>query len=119
MKRLRDIKGERALEILADIIDPATEIASDEDFVQLYKSGVPRLKLVQYVLREFKTQVITILALLEDQDPKKYEPNLMTVPTKIMEILDDPDMEMLFMPQGQMEIESSGSATENTKAKGK
>lgn len=114
MRRLKDIKGERALDIMADILDPVTEIFADEQVAKMYRAGVNRIKLVQYVIKEYKKQVITILALLEDEDPKTYEVNLLTLPIKVAEVINDPDLNLLFTLQGQEAQTLSGSATENT-----
>lgn len=115
MKRLKDIKGDRALDIMADILDPVTEIFADEHVAEMYRAGVNRIKLVQYVIKEHKENVITILAMLDDEDPKTYEVNLLTLPLKVAEVINDPDLNLLFTLQGQEAQALSGSATENTK----
>ena len=42
--------------------------------------------------------------------------NLLTLPQQLLEIFNDPEMEMLFQSQSQTDKTSFGSATENTEA---
>ena len=117
--RLSDIKGEHALDVLADIMDPLTEILSDQEVKRLVMCD-DRMGTVRHVLKEHKTSLITILALLDGQDPETYEPTLPSIPVKILEILNDPMFVPLFQSQGQNpEKTSSGSVMVNTEARGK
>lgn len=112
--KLSDLKGEAALDALADIIDPAVEIISDVHFSKCINDG-NRLKAVQIVLRNHKKAVIEIMAACEGKKPEEYEVNLLSLPKKLLEVLNDPDVISLFQPQGQTQT-SSGSAMENTEA---
>ena len=113
--KFSELKGEAALEALADMIEPAAEIASDVHFVKCLKDG-NRMKAVELVLRNHKKAIIQILAAAEGQKPETFEVNLLTLPKKLIEVFNDPDVVDLFQLQGQ-EQTSSGSATENTEAK--
>jgi len=110
--RLKDIQGDKALDTLADLLDPIAHIMADDKMVSIFKSG-QKLKAVQYAIKEHKTEITTILALLDGENPKEYKVNLITLPIKLMELLNDEDLQGLFQLQGLTET-SSGSATENT-----
>ena len=115
--KLSDIKGEEALDVLADIIEPVAIIMADGEVSKIYKSGQPKIKLVKYIIKEHKPQVIEILAILDRKDPKEYakEMSLLTLPMKLLEILNDEDLMSVFQSQGQnMAKTSSGSVMENT-----
>jgi hypothetical protein len=63
--------------------------------------------------------VIEILAILDGADPKDYaeKVTLFTLPAKLLEIINDPDLMSLFTLQGQNKDETnSGSALENIEA---
>lgn len=115
--KISEIKGEAALDALAEIIDPATEILNDPEVKTIYKSGQPKLLLIKYLLKNHKKPLIKIMATLEGTPVEDYEFNLITLPVKLLELMNDPDLMVLFQSQGQSEKEtSSGSATESTEA---
>lgn len=115
--KLSDIKGERALEVLADIIDPATSIIADDEIVSIYKSKKPRILLAKKVIANHKKEILTILAILEGKDPKTYQPSLVQLPKMILDLINDEELASLFTSQNQMKGNvSSGSVTENIEA---
>lgn len=114
MKKLRDFKGEEALDVLADILEPSAEIMTDKEVAFLARAG-NRLGAVKLAIKNHKKAVIKILAILEGEDPLTYEPLLLTIPLKLLELFNDPDVVQVFTLQGQeTEQESSGSAMANT-----
>lgn len=115
MRRLADITGDEAMDVLADIIDPASEIAIDEKFMNLARSG-QKIKAVEYVIREHKKSILTIMAILEGEDPASYSPSIVRLPVILLEFLNDPDLQLLFPSQDP--VTSSGSAMENTEEVG-
>lgn len=115
--KLSDLKGEAALDALADLIEPITEIVTDAEFVRLAKSNAPRPKLIKAAIKGHKKAIIEILAILDGVPPDEYEVNLVTLPKKLLEVFNDPDVASLFQSQGQVTKTSSGSVTENTGAK--
>lgn len=113
--KLSEIKGEQALDVLADLIEPASEIMTDEVVRACARSG-NKLKAIKMAIKNHKRAVIAILAALDGvEDVDSYEVNVLTLPAKFVEIFNDPDVMSLFTSQGQKtEKTSSGSATENT-----
>lgn len=113
--RLSEIRGERALDALADLIDPVSIIAQDREIRLAIQNGNNNFAIKQG-LKKHKKEVMQILAILDGEDVETYSPNILTVPTKLLEILNDPDLASLFQSQGQIMNTSSGSVTENTEA---
>lgn len=115
--KLSDYKGEQALDMLADMIEPATAIMADKEIAALAKRKVPAVKIIKHAIKNHKREVIEILAILEGETPEKYEKKvtLFTLPAKLLEIFNDPDLMNLFTSQGQSKDETnSSSATEST-----
>ena len=113
--QLSDYKGEEALEILADLIEPAAEIFGDKEFARRYRTN--RLEAAKYALKNKGKAVITVLAVLDKENPETYQPGLLTIPVRLLEVLNDPDLVSLFTSQAQnAEKTSSGPAMENTEA---
>ena len=108
--KISELKGEAALDALADMIEPIAEIASDVHFVKCVRDG-NRIKAVELAIRNHKKAILQILAASEGKKQEEYEVSLLTLPKKLMEVFNDPEVMSLFPSQGQ-EI-SSGSATEN------
>lgn len=96
--KLTDIQNEQALDVLADIIEPTAEILADEEVQRIYKSE-PKLKLATYIIRNYKKNIIEIMARLDGADPAEYKFNLLTLPKKLLELLNDPDLADLFTLQ--------------------
>lgn len=117
-RKLSEIKGEDAIDVLADILEPVTSIAADDEIRKAVKAGLPKIKLIQLALKSHKKDIVKILAVMDGQDAENYEVNLLELPARILEILNDETIMSLFTSQGQMmESERSGSALENTEGK--
>ena len=118
---ISDIKGEAALDAFADMIDPAMEIMTDPAIFAAYKNPeTTRAQLVGSIVKGHKKAVITIMAILDGKDPETYadEINIFTVPAKLMEIINAPEMKSLFPSQARQKTsESFGPATVNTQEK--
>jgi len=114
--KLSEIKGDRALDMLVDLIDPITLIAADEQIIKTYRSNKPYIILIKQLIADHKKEVLTILAILNEEDPATYQPSLITLPKMLIDLLHDEELMDLFRSQAQMtESASSGPVTENTK----
>ena len=112
--KLSEYLGEEALDILADMIEPAGEIMSDKEMVKMFKEN--RFKAIKMAIKNHKKAVIQIMASIDGVPVDEYKCNVFTLPVKILEILNDPVFVQLFTSQGQTgDATSSGSALENTK----
>ena len=123
IKNLADIKGDAALELVADLIDPVTEIMSDPAVAAAYRGTDDepgsKAKAIKVAIKAHKKAVTTILALMDEEDPKTYQPSAMVIPVRLLQILNDPDMNSLFtLPDQTSEENTSGSASENSKDEG-
>lgn len=112
--KLSEFKGEEALDVLADLLEPIVEIMTDEKVIALARKN-DKVETVKAAIKNHKKAVIEILATLDRQDPKTYEVNILSLPMKLLELFNDEDLMSLFRLQGQNEEQTfSGSATENT-----
>lgn len=112
--KLSEIHGEQALSVMADLIDPLVQIFKDDE-VQKAAKGKLYTDFAKSILKRKPKEVIKVMAILDLQNPETYEVNLATLPTKIMEIVNDKELHSLFSSAAQMAVKSaSGSASENT-----
>lgn len=101
--KLSEIKGKKALEALADLIDPIAIIASDKDFLEARSAGKPMLEIAKMMLKAHPDEIITILAILDGEDPANYEVNMLTLPIKLYEVINDKEIQTLFFSLDQTE----------------
>jgi hypothetical protein len=96
MRKLSEIKGEEAFDVLAEIIEPAAEIFTDEAVKEALTQGKNKLKAVKVVLKEHKQATIAVMAALEGIPAEEYEPSLFALPAMLLEVINDPDLQKLF-----------------------
>lgn len=119
MKKLSEYKDEEALELLADILDPITDILADQEVVKAFTKK-SKLQGIGLAIKKHKRAVFECLAILEGVPVKDYHCNVITLPITILDIINDKDLIAFFGSQSQqMEEESSGSVTKTTKSKAK
>jgi hypothetical protein len=114
--KLSDYKDEKALDLLAELIEPATEILSDTE-IRNAATGSTKAAAVSIAIKKHKSAVMTILAALDGVPVEEYHCSVLTLPLKLLEILNDKETMQLFRYAGQTaEQTASGSRTENTEA---
>ena len=115
--KLSEVKGEAAIDMVADLIEPVGEIMSDKAVADAYRNK-GNLSAVKVAIKNHKKAVIEVLAILDGVPVEEYQPNIFSLPVKLLEILNDKELAQLFTLQGQMgDATSSVSASENTKDK--
>ena len=111
--KLSEYQGEAALDILADLIEPAGEIMTDKEIGDVFKKN--RFRAIGLAIKNHKKAVMQIMSTIDGVPVEEYKCNVFTLPVKILELLNDPDIVQLFTYQGQTgDANSSGSASENT-----
>lgn len=116
--KLSEYKDEAALDLLAELIAPASEIFSDAAVRAAVESD-NKAGAVSLAIKKHKKAVMAILAALDGVPVEDFHCNVLTLPLKLIELLDDPETMRLFTSAGQREEKpSSGSPTESTEAAG-
>ena len=111
MRKLSEIKGEDAFDVLAEILEPISVIATDEEFVSLVRNH-NKIGAVKVLLKNHKKEALFVMAVLDEEDPETYAPSIVRLPSMILELFNDPELLSLFRSQGT--VTSSGPATEST-----
>lgn len=100
--KLSDFKGEKAIEVFADLLEPIAEILTDSEIVKLVQSeDVKQIEVIKKILKGHSKSVVQILAILEGEDPATYKPDIITLPKKLIEIFNDEAFIDLFTSQSQ------------------
>ena len=114
--KLSDYKNEDALDLLADIIDPVSEIMTDKELQKAVK-GQNKLGVVKAIIKSHKTEILQILATLDGVPVEEYECNVFTLPVRIMELVNDKELASFFTSQEWTEEKTASIVPmENTEA---
>ena len=110
--KLSDIKGERTFDVIAEIIDPISNIAADKEATELFTrkplpDGVTARdfvmqrikKSVPILLKNHKNDLIVILAAIEGVSVDEYKGslNLVKLTTDTVELLNDEAFKAFFI----------------------
>ena len=82
--KLSEYQGEAALDVLADLIEPAGEIMSDKEIGEVFKEN--RFKAIGLAIKNHKKAVMQILAAMDGVPVDEYKCNVFTLPVKILEL---------------------------------
>ena len=119
MRKLSDVKGEDALNLIVDLIDPISEICADKALVTLLRKK-DNLNAIKLGIKSHSKSVLKILALVDGKDVDTFEPSVIEIPKMLLEVLNDPEVTSLFQSQVQSSEKTLyGLATESTKAEEK
>jgi hypothetical protein len=97
--KLSDYKNEDAVEVIADIIEPLSVIFTDEEI----KNEKNRMKAIAKALKKYKKEVIQILARIDGVPVDEYECNALTLPIKVLEVMNDKEVQDFLESLGAME----------------
>lgn len=117
---LLDARNEDALDLLADLIEPALDIMSDKEVKALLKEG-KKGKAIKHLLKEHKGSVVEILATVKGVDVEEYNSNIIEMTKELWDLINNKELVdafKVFMSQEQVDesVTSSGPAMENTEA---
>lgn len=113
--RLSEFKDEKGVEVVAKLLTPIGNIAADKEMATAQKDCKHMGEFASLLLQRHTQDVMTMLAVLNDQEPADYHCNAATVLVDVFKMISDPELMMLFGLQRQTPA-SSGSASENTEA---
>ena len=113
--RLSEFKDEKAIEVVADLLEPIYNIVSNEANAEAKDEAKDKgvLPFAAAMLKNSAKDVMAMLAILDDKDPKEYHCNAATVLGDIVNMLSDDELLQLFGLQSET-LTSAGSASANT-----
>ena len=113
--KLSEFKGEDAIELLADIMEPAANIMSDPEIKEMYLAKAVNAKIAAYILREHPDEILDIYCVMNKTTKDTATP--ITLLQATIDVMNDDALLSLFTSQVQNEEEeSSGPVMENTEA---
>lgn len=131
--KLSDIKGDRVLDVIADIIDPIANMVQDKDIAAMFKrEAVPdgmeardffakrMCKGLPVLLKRHKADIIAIMAAIEGVTPEQYAASLdfPKLFTDVMELVtDDAFLNFLSSQETGKGADAPGSASASSEAR--
>lgn len=96
MRKLSEVKGEEALDVLAEILEPIVTIINDEEVRSGFETNVA--KSVSVALKKYKTEILEIFASINGKSVEETceEIDILSLPSYIVEILNEPEIQRLF-----------------------
>lgn len=115
--RFTELKGEAALDAIADLIDPVSVLIQNKEIKKLRLENAPAIKMAKAMLKTDKKAVLEILAIFEGVDPATYEPGPLEIMLNVVDLLNTPEIKTLFFsPEQTGAVTVSDSATDDTTA---
>ncbi len=93
--KLTEFKGEKAIEVIGELLEPISTIAEDEKFKEVRKVG-NRAEIVQFIFKKHAKEIHHILAIMNDVDVKDYNPTLVEMFNEVNEAMNDEELLKLF-----------------------
>lgn len=125
--KLSDIKGDRVLDVIADVIDPIANMVQDKDVAAMFKrKAVPEgtdardffaermRKGLPILLKGHKADIIAIMAAIEGVTPEQYAASLdfPKLFTDAMELVtDDAFLDFLSSSGTEKDADAPGAAS--------
>ena len=126
--KLSDIKGDRVLDVIADIIDPIANMVQDKDVAAMFeRKAVPEgmdardffaermCKGLPVLLKGHKADIIAVMAAIEGVTPEQYAESLdfPKLFTDVMELVtDNAFLDFLSSSETGKGADAPGSASE-------
>lgn len=130
--KLSDIRGDRVLDVIADIIDPIANMAQDKDVAAMFeRKAVPEgmeareffaermRKGMPVLLKGHKADIIAIMAAIDGVTPEQYAEslNFAKLFTDVMELVtDNAFLDFLSSPETKKGADAPGAASASFEA---
>lgn len=101
--KLSEIKGEKAIEVFADLLEPVSRILTDREIVDAFQNDEPKINIVKKMLKGHAKEVIEAMAVIDGVPVEEYEKQIdfFTLPSKLIEFFNDEAVTQLFTSQSQ------------------
>ena len=117
MKRLGDYKGDEAIELWADLLEPLTRILQDKKVEAAMRSGKAIFQVASDILKAHSKDASEMLLRI-DPTPLDGLNIVLRLAELVKELSEREELRAFFgfTPQAMTDKESTGSPTENTEA---
>lgn len=105
--KLSEFKDEEALDLIAELIEPASKIFSNTDLRDAVRGGKSRLEIAKIAVKSNKKEVFEILCLTSGVPMEEYHCTPVSILKQFMEMIDDEELLDFFSSMAQTEEANS------------
>lgn len=121
MGKILDARGDEALDVLADLLDPVTEIAQDPEISAMMRGG--KATVAQFAAAILKTHKAAVIDIMAVDDGKTAEEergmvSALTIPARLLKILSAPAVKELLFGSAETETPATGSSPKSGSGNG-
>lgn len=110
MKKLSDYRDEEALELLADLLEPFAALFQDKEFRREFEKN-NMIRAAALAVKRHKPEIMAILARMEGVDVKEYHCSIATLPLRLIELMQDKELQQVFTSQVETNMSAPSSTT--------
>lgn len=123
MGRILDARGDEALDVLSDLLEPIGEITADPEISAMMKTGGKGgtvLDLARATLKNHKEAVIRVMAIDDGKtvDEEKTLITVLTIPGRLVRLMTVPAVRELLFGLAETGKPATGSAAESGSGNG-
>ena len=121
MGKILDARGDEALDVLAELLEPVGEIASDAEISGMMQGGKGTIMdLCRAMLKNHKDAVVRIMAIDDGRTPEEERGILsaLTIPARLLKILSVPAVRELLFGSAETETPATGSSPKSGSGNG-
>lgn len=96
MRKLSEIHGEEALDVLAELLDPVFVIMNDAELRAIFENGEPMVNVARYIVKKYRSEAMHILTVLNGEE---YQPSVIELVKDIVSLFDDEELVDFFDSQ--------------------
>lgn len=112
---LREMTDTEAMDATAELLEYIETLTADKEFMEAYRAKGGRMRLVKLLVTKYRSEVLHIISIVEGVDTSTYKWNLLTLPQKVLGLLNDPEVGKLFtFVPGKADPTFSGNVSANT-----
>ena len=115
MGRILDARGDEALDVLAELLEPVGAIAADPEISKMMQTGGggTMLDLARAMLKSHKAEVVQIMAIDDGVSPEKERGMLtaLTIPGRLLKLLSVPAVRDLLFGSAETTPPATGSSS--------
>ena len=94
MRKLSEIYGDEAVDVLAELLDPAFVIMSDEDFRAIFENNEPMINVARYIVKNYRKEAMHILKVLNGEE--EYNPSVIGLIKDVASLFEDEELVDFF-----------------------
>lgn len=105
IRQLSQFKDEEALDIIADILEIAVKICTNNDLIKAVKANKNRAEIAKIIIKSNKAEVMQLLSVLSDEE--EYHCTGVSVISDVITLLNDKELMSFFTSQAQTNAQTS------------